>query len=105
MAQRLANPTSIHEDLGPIPGLTQWGGDLGLPRAVVQVADMATLLWLWLWYKLAATAPIQPLAWEPPYATCGALKTKKDQKKKVIINKKELWKGLFEKYKCLIFRP
>ena len=23
---------------------------------------------LWLWRRLAATAPIRPLAWEPPYA-------------------------------------
>ena len=32
-------------------------------------------LWLWLW--LAAVAPIQPLAWEPPYAQCAALKKQK----------------------------
>ena len=24
---------------------------------------------LWLWRRPVATAPIQPLAWEPPYAT------------------------------------
>ena len=30
------------------------------------------LLWPWLW--LAATAQIQPLAWEPPYAVGAALK-------------------------------
>ena len=29
---------------------------------------------LWLWYRLAAAAPIQPLAWEPPYALSAALK-------------------------------
>ena len=28
---------------------------------------------LWLWCRLAATAPIQPLAWEPPYASGMAL--------------------------------
>ena len=27
---------------------------------------------LWLWYRPAAVAPIQPLAWEPPYATGAA---------------------------------
>ena len=32
---------------------------------------------LWLWHRLAATAPIIPLAWEPPYATGAALKIKK----------------------------
>ena len=31
---------------------------------------------LWLWCRLAAVAPIQPLAWEPPYAMCVALKKK-----------------------------
>ena len=29
---------------------------------------------LWLWRKLAAAAPIQPLAWELPYAVDVALK-------------------------------
>ena len=27
---------------------------------------------LWLWCRLAATAPIRPLAWEPPYAVRAA---------------------------------
>ena len=40
---------------------------------------------LWLWHKLAATAPTGPLAWEPPYAVGAALekaKRQKDKKKK-----------------------
>ena len=32
---------------------------------------------LWLWYRPTAVAPIQPLAWEPPYATGVALKFKR----------------------------
>ena len=34
---------------------------------------------LWLWCRRAATAPIQPLAWEPPCATGAALKTNKQK--------------------------
>ena len=36
---------------------------------------------LWLWYRLAATAPIRPLAWKHPYAVGVALKKKKRPKK------------------------
>ena len=37
---------------------------------------------LWLWCRPAAKAPIQPQAWEPPYAMGVALKKMtKDQKK------------------------
>ena len=31
MAQRLANPTSTHEDKGSIPGLAQWIKDTTMP--------------------------------------------------------------------------
>ena len=36
---------------------------------------------LWLWHRLAATAPIRTLAWEPPCAAGAALKGQKRQKK------------------------
>ena len=32
---------------------------------------------LWLWCRAVAAAPIQPLAWELPYAPGAALKRKK----------------------------
>ena len=35
MAQQVTNPTSIHEEAGLIPGLTQWVNEQGLPWAVV----------------------------------------------------------------------
>ena len=37
---------------------------------------------LWLWHRLAATAPIRSLAREPPYAMGAALEKAKRQKKK-----------------------
>jgi len=37
---------------------------------------------LWLWRRLAATAPIRPLAWEPPHATEVALEMAKKTKRK-----------------------
>ena len=39
--------------------------------------------WLWLWRRPAATAPIQPTAWEPPYAAGVALKGQRQKKKKI----------------------
>ena len=44
MAQRVKNPTSIHEDVGLIPGLSQWVKDLVLPQVVAQVVDEAWIL-------------------------------------------------------------
>ena len=39
---------------------------------------------LWLWRRPAAMTAIQPLAWEPPYATGAAQEMeKKDQKRRV----------------------
>ena len=32
---------------------------------------------MWLWCRLAAAAPIGPLAWEPPHAVRESLKRKK----------------------------
>ena len=36
------------------------------------------LVLLWLWNRPAATTPIRPLAWEPPYALGAALKNKQN---------------------------
>ena len=42
---------------------------------------------LWLWCRPAANAPIQPLAWEPPYAASAALKKKKKKCLSLLMNK------------------
>ena len=38
---------------------------------------------LWLWCRLAAVAPIRPLAWELPYAASASLKNKTNKQTKV----------------------
>ena len=56
----LKNLTSIHEDVGLIPGPSLSGLKIQHCRE--------------LWCRPVATAPIQSLAWEPPYVTGAALK-------------------------------
>jgi len=72
---------------------------------------------LWLWRRPVATAPIQPLAWEPPYAAGAAQeiatitttttkrqKTKKKEKKRKEIGKIQvMWLQFnsFFSYFCL----
>ena len=53
VAQQMKNLSSIHEVEGLIPGLAQW---------------VKHLVLLCLWCRLAAAAPIRPLAWALPYA-------------------------------------
>ena len=48
-------------------------------------------LLLWLWHRPVATAPIRPLAWEPPYAVGAAQVMAKRQKTKQNKTKKEKW--------------
>ena len=78
------NLTRNHKVAGLIPVLAQW---LRIPSIAVSCGvgrrhDSDPML-LWLLCRPAATAPIGPLYWEPPYAVGEALKR---QKKKNYFN-------------------
>ena len=67
---RLVSVRMLVRSLASLSGLRVWccvscgvGHRCGLDLAL-----------LWLWFRPAATAPIQPLPWEPPYTVGAALK-------------------------------
>ena len=62
------NPTSIQEDEGSILG-SGIAVSCGVGHRLGSDPEL-----LWLWHRPAAVAPIQPLAWELPYAMGVALK-------------------------------
>ena len=77
------NPTSNHEVSGSIPSLAQWVKDKDPAVAVscgVGHKPGSDPVLLWLWCRPTATTPIQPLAWEPPYAMGATLKIKQIKK-------------------------
>ena len=57
---------------------------------------------LWLWYRLAAAALIQLLAWEPPYAEGMALRRQKKEKKRKKKRKKKI-RGRASGHHCISF--
>ena len=91
-------PTSIHEDIGSIPGLDQQVQYPALQLCVGHrcISDLALL---WLWCRPAAASLIWPLAWELSYAA-SSKKTKKKKKKK----KKDLFCSM-QKFLGLGWKP
>ena len=78
MAQWVKNLTSIHKDVGSIPGLSQRVKDSVFPTSCgTGLRSSLDPLLLKLWRRLVAAALIRPLACEAPYTTGAAVKKKK----------------------------
>ena len=83
------NPTRNHEVEGSLPSLAHWLKDPALLSAVVQVTDMA-----WILFCCGYTCVVQDgscsadltSSWEPPYSMGVALKKKKRPKKCVSVS-------------------
>ena len=83
MVQWLTNPTRNHEVAGSVPALAQWVNDSGVAVSCgVGCRRSSDPALLWLWRRPVATAPIRPLAWEPPYAAGAAQRNSKKTKNK-----------------------
>ena len=82
------NPVSIHEVLGStLASLSGLRISVAMSCGVGRRCG-SDLAWLWLWCRLAAAAPIGPLAWEPPYAM-GAAPKRQQQKQQQQKKKKK----------------
>ena len=57
-----------------------WGSGIAVNCGVDHRCGLDMAL-LWLWHRPVATAPIRPLAWDPPYAAGAALKGQKTKTK------------------------
>ena len=78
VAERVTVPTSILEDVGSIPGLTQWVKGSGIAvNWDIGCRCGSVLVWQWLWCRLAPAAPIPSLAWDVPYAEGVGLERRK----------------------------
>ena len=74
----VANPISIHEDVGLIPGLVQWvkGSSVAVSCGVGRRHSLDLVL---LWHRPAAIARVQPLVRELSLVMGAALKKQKQK--------------------------
>ena len=84
MVQWLTNPTRNHEVAGLVPALAQCGLRIGHCRELWCRSQMQDAAWILRCCgsgvrSPVATAPIRPLAWEPPYAAGAAQEIAKRQ--------------------------
>ena len=85
VAQWLTNLTRNHEVAGSVPGLpcsVGWGSRFAVSCGAGRRRGSNPTL-LWPWCRPVATAPIQPVAWEPPCASGTAQEMARRQKIKV----------------------
>ena len=87
------NLTNIHEEMGLIPGPTQWvkGWIISMGYGVGSRGSSELVL-LWLWCRPEAVALIWPLVCELPCATGAAKKTNKQKQQQTNKqNKQKKW--------------
>ena len=92
VVQQVKNPTSVHEDMGLIPGLAQWVKGSSVATSCSVGHRCAALIPCCHGYgvdRQAAAAPIGSLAQEFPYAPKCSPKKEKRKKKKKRIKKRE----------------
>ena len=77
----------------PVRSPASLGSGIAVSCGVGRRCGLDSVL-LWLWHRLDGTAPIRPLAGEPPYAAGAAQEMAKRQKKK---KKKKKVQLLFRK--------
>ena len=60
---------------------------------------------LWVWHRLAATAPIQLLAWELPYIRGAALKRQKKKSQLLLDKHQNLRNAFYLLFHMMLFYP
>ena len=72
-------PASMRTQVQSLASLSGLRIDVAMSCGVGHRYSLDPVL-LWLWQRPAVPPPIQPLAWEPPYAVGAALKRQKKTK-------------------------